>query len=766
MAVFFELSVYFLVLFLVLVKGGTETTFSMMWSAGAFMLFCVWAVRFPLTKVFYFLVEKGRKQITGLHFFTLFIFWQLLQLVCGISQDVQVTINQLILSIALLVFLLPFRFIFIEQINKKRLFFFLAALGAIQAIYGLYIYLTQTNKIVWIEKVFYLDKPTGTLVNANHYGAYLALILVLVSSYLICRLSPVLIKQKNEPRSFYFRLVGQLTNPLCIVWLLLLVTIFTTRSVGAIGSLMMVFMVFIATLYLRETPKRYIVILFVFMALSLIGILLLAQSEVIFKEWQGLDYTFKRRLNLSITSFYMALDNWLLGVGGGAFYSTFSQYRNLSIGNSYYNFAHNDFLQFWIEYGVIGVALLVGMVGQCLRVNFSVLRNSNNFYRHVFAYTSIYGTLMLAIHSLVDFPLQVPAYALLYLMILFFNPLTWTKQRSRQKNRNHFSFTGMKNTKYDFVSQSQVKNVCALLFVAISFVLLFLGKQTDLNMPKLFLFKAAYFPLVVCFLIFTLIAHICFLRNKFGVVCLAITFLVLVPTVLPNLQKNDVIPDDKAYSFTLASFSAMTRSRNAHDIKKFIIEHQPDVLCLQEVTHEDEIKIAGLYPYSHRYDGNKLVLSRFNIAPANNKGPIQLLELDFEGVLGRNSQFIRKVALLNMHMPRQYRDGELIDKVSLDLIEKTENKQAIIMCGDFNMTPKNSAYENITKQLGFKDAQMNQTWSYGATFPNGNRNLAKLGAWLRIDYIFYKGLLSADTRVINVSDLSDHKAVMTTFYSQ
>jgi len=728
MAVFFELSVYLLIVFLVLVKGGTEATFSM------------------------------------------FIFWQLLQLIFGISQDVQATTNQFIISLALLVFLLSFRLVYLEQRTKKRLFIFLVFLGAIQAIYGLYIYLTQTNKIVWMEKLFYLDRPTGTLVNANHYGAYLSLILVLVSSYVICRLSPLLVKQKHARRSFYFRLVEQLTNPLCIVWVLLLVAIFATRSVGTIGSLIMIFMVFIATLYLRDTPKKYIAMICVFMAMSVVGVVLLAQSEILFKEWQGLDYTFKRRLNLSITSFYMALDNWLLGVGGGAFYSTFSEYRNLSIGNSYYNFAHNDFLQFWIEYGLIGIALLVGMVGQCLKVNFLVLRHSNNIYRHVFAYTSIYGTLMLAMHSLVDFPLQIPAYALLYLMILFLNPLTWNRQTPRQSIRQNNSrkdnAINLKKVKYDFLGKSGLKKTCAVLFVVTSLVLLFFGKQTDFNTPNLFLFKAAYFPLVACFLMLTLMAYIAFFRNKFGTICSVIIFSLLVPTILPNMQKNDSISSDNEQLFTLATFSAMTRSRNAQDIKAFILEHQPDVLCLQEVTKVDEKHFTGLYPNTLRYGGNKLVLSNFDITPVNSKGPIQQLELDLESVLGVNSQFTSKVTLLNMHMPRQYRGGKLVDKASLDLIEKTQNNQAIIMCGDFNMTPKNSAYENITSQLGFKDAQMNQTWSYGATFPNGNRNLAKLGAWLRIDYIFYKGLVSADTRVINASDLSDHKAVMTTFYSQ
>jgi len=427
----FELMFYFLILALVLVKGGTVISYSMSWVA--ISMLCLSVCFFQVNNKF--IVDRFETLVSfesksPLFIYSLFILWVFVQVLFGISLDTQATINKLMLSIGFFAFLVLLSTMDWKPVNIKRLVLFVVVLGTVKSLYGLFVYLTQTNKILWMEKLFYLDKPTGTFVNANHFCAYLSIVLVLITSYCVCRLSPKLKSQRGRKGGFAYGIAEQLLSPIGIIWLLLLVTIFMTRSIGGIGSLLLAFLFLLGVLFINRVPKKYLFAL-IFVVVGLVtGILLLAQTEVVSNEWQGLGYSFERRLNLSLTSFYMALDNWFLGVGGGAFYSTFSQYRNLSVGNSYYNFAHNDFMQFWIEYGLIGVSLLSFMILQCLRVNLLVLKNSVNLYRHVFAYTSIYATVMLAFHSLVDFPLQVPAYALLYLIVIFFNPLTWNTKKS------------------------------------------------------------------------------------------------------------------------------------------------------------------------------------------------------------------------------------------------------------------------------------------------------------------------------------------------
>lgn len=84
-----------------------------------------------------------------------------------------------------------------------------------------------------------------------------------------------------------------------------------------------------------------------------------------------------------------------------------------------------------------------------------------------------------------------------------------------------------------------------------------------------------------------------------------------------------------------------------------------------------------------------------------------------------------------------------------------------MLCGDLNTTPNNSLYDIISDQHGFQDSLKK---GYGFTFPNAQRRSALFGPLIKIDYIFTRGLRTKDSRTINTSNLSDHRAVMTQVY--
>jgi len=129
----------------------------------------------------------------------------------------------------------------------------------------------------------------------------------------------------------------------------------------------------------------------------------------------------------------MLQSHWLTGVGGGAFYSQFSAFRDLSIGNNYYHYAHNDLLQLWIEYGLIGTVILCAFLITVLKENWRVLvrpkstskygNRSTTSLQTTFALASLYCTLAVIIHSLVDFPLHLPGFSVAYLTLISANSL-------------------------------------------------------------------------------------------------------------------------------------------------------------------------------------------------------------------------------------------------------------------------------------------------------------------------------------------------------
>ena len=112
-------------------------------------------------------------------------------------------------------------------------------------------------------------------------------------------------------------------------------------------------------------------------------------------------------------------DFWLTGSGAGSFYNIFMSYRD---NHSYlfFDFAHNDFLQIAIEYGVIGFALF-GLI-----VLFSFIRAIQAQQQRQTAilkgagFAAMMGIISLMIHSSSDFNLQIPANALLFTLLCAF----------------------------------------------------------------------------------------------------------------------------------------------------------------------------------------------------------------------------------------------------------------------------------------------------------------------------------------------------------
>ena len=310
----------------------------------------------------------------------------------------------------------------------------------------------------------------------------------------------------------------------------------------------------------------------------------------------------------------------------------------------------------------------------------------------------------------------------------------------------------------------------------IGILMLYLRAQNDLYSPSLFLFKAIFFPLSLVLLIKTWLFAFLVTKTRKGNnyrkwpagVALFLTLLFL-PHLLPNWQQSPQFSEiANQQGFSVATFSAMTRSRNASDIKKFIQAYQPEVLCLQEVNVEDMQALSGLYPFHHRHgESNLVILSKFPLKevvknqerqqPLNNLiiNSLQSIELIMPGE--------RRINILNVHMPRQYRVDGNFAKTLKSIQSHTETDKPIIFCGDFNMTPQHTFYSHLTQQLGLSDAQLSQTWEYGFTFPNANRNLARFGTWVRIDYLFSRGFYHGNTKVVNVSNLSDHQAVLSKF---
>ncbi|MDD2741528.1 MAG: O-antigen ligase family protein [Rhodocyclaceae bacterium] len=106
----------------------------------------------------------------------------------------------------------------------------------------------------------------------------------------------------------------------------------------------------------------------------------------------------------------------VLGTGAGSFYNTYLRFRTSRSG--YFDHAHNDFAEIAADFGGVGLGILgifvVLTAGVALRV---LVRRRSSLPRGM-AFGCLMTIVALAIHSTVDFNLQIPANAMTLMVVL------------------------------------------------------------------------------------------------------------------------------------------------------------------------------------------------------------------------------------------------------------------------------------------------------------------------------------------------------------
>jgi O-antigen ligase len=122
------------------------------------------------------------------------------------------------------------------------------------------------------------------------------------------------------------------------------------------------------------------------------------------------------RLPIYQDTLAMIADRPLLGHGYGSYGTSFLRYQERAAGPFIIDKAHNTYLEHAAELGIPATVLLylapLLLVLFCLRGAF--VRRKEKIYPLL----AVSATVLVAVHSLMDFSLQIPAVAVTYAMIL------------------------------------------------------------------------------------------------------------------------------------------------------------------------------------------------------------------------------------------------------------------------------------------------------------------------------------------------------------
>ncbi|MFA5548331.1 MAG: O-antigen ligase family protein [Porticoccaceae bacterium] len=350
--------------------------------------------------------------------------WVLMQWWLGISVDPGRTFRYLLLGTAhCLLFWLVIN-LFSERRHLSVLVAVLVASGAAQAFWGAFMTLSGTEWLLFGPKEHYRGVVTGTFVNRNHLAGYLEMTLALAIGLMLAL---------RDGRPFNWRnLLEWLLSPKAVLRLaivMMVIALVMTQSrmgnTAFFASLLVVGGLYV--LINRQNRVRNSLIL-----ASLIAIDLLVISHFFGLEnlKNRLEQTHLQTLvvdgqvvqrradRLDVAEYVVPqiAARPLTGHGAGAFEASFAQYAGADLQMDF-DHAHNDYLQFLAEFGLLGSLPLGLFVLAALYQALRALWRRESYYRSGLGFAAAMGILALMIHSLTDFNHQIPANAATFVVL-------------------------------------------------------------------------------------------------------------------------------------------------------------------------------------------------------------------------------------------------------------------------------------------------------------------------------------------------------------
>lgn len=292
--------------------------------------------------------------------------------------------------------------------------------GAAYAVYGIVSHVFDPDHILGRDKQFYIDSVTGTFINRNTAGAYFGSVAV-VWSVLLWERARLSMPDKGSKWSVMFtRLFAappRKTVVAFVMMFLCLAAMFMTLSRGAALTSLLALTVGFVAFFWRDLPRRGGAIAVAIGA----GIVALVLLELMGAgvngrfDLEGLSEG--GRLDTYRSALRMIADHPWFGTGLGTFAQAFPAYRSPDASMwGIWDLAHNTLLEIATDMG-LPIAILVVMAWVTI---LGVLFNGIIVRRRgrLFPAAALSVALLGVLHSLIDFSLQIPGYAIVALALV------------------------------------------------------------------------------------------------------------------------------------------------------------------------------------------------------------------------------------------------------------------------------------------------------------------------------------------------------------
>jgi O-antigen ligase len=391
--------------------------------------------------------------------------WVSVQWLAGISDAPANSARQLWLGLAYSGLFLLVIALFHRRSRLSGLLVALVISGTLQAFYGAFMALSGLEWAVGFVKEGYRGTATGTFINRNHLAGYLEMTLALGIGLMLALRDGKALNWRN--------LVELLAGPKARLRLALIVMVIALVMTHSRGGNIGFFtaLVVVGSVFVLRFPQNRLRNTFILASIILIDVIVISQyfgldrlrerlvgtevavtlerlepgdvqetreaSGELREDWRLVVDMNDLRGAIFTNAIPIALERPWLGYGAGAFETIFVS-RGDPGARGRIDHAHNDYLQFWIEFGGIGLLplgfFLLGVSVLALRA----LLHRESVYRSGVGFGASMGILAILIHSWSDFNLQIPANAATFVVLCAIAVLAWGHDGERRRAENRF----------------------------------------------------------------------------------------------------------------------------------------------------------------------------------------------------------------------------------------------------------------------------------------------------------------------------------------
>jgi len=296
-------------------------------------------------------------------------------------------------------------------------------LGCFEAGYGILQHLLNWNKVLTVTNPYDPWVATGTYINRNHFAGLMefAIPFTFASAFYSYQLwsdwrqGRAAHSASGDDSGAGFQVIFYLF----LMLIMFLALIFSWSRGGILAVLATLIVLSLLTAF-KIKRKAWVM-----------GVAAFALLAIGFTLWIGLGPVLQRFQEVGQTNYLhtsersmiwqdtmdLLRENPVLGTGLGTYGEALRPYQAHMV-NMHIDHAHNDYLEFATDTGLVGAALLfIPIFYLLIRMTIAFLKDHRR-YRRAILLGCIGATLGLLIHSVTDFNLHVPANAIIFAMIL------------------------------------------------------------------------------------------------------------------------------------------------------------------------------------------------------------------------------------------------------------------------------------------------------------------------------------------------------------